>query len=220
MMTARGVVRNEENWKSFLRTASRLYKYPFEEQLLIHEQRPDATACASIEIWNQRMNCWVNKGAKGIALIDHDSDYPRLKYVFDVSDVHKARRIGKDPNLWVFKDEHKEAIINHLEKTYGVTDNTLSFEDRLLAIAERIANDYSDDVVNELLYQVKDSYLEELDEQNIQIRVNELLKSSISYMLLNRCGLDAERYTDRMNLIRLRYWRRLVATFSNWQNQY
>ena len=83
-MTARDVVRNEENWKSFLRTASRLYKYPFEEQLLIHEQRPDATACASIEIWNQRMNCWVNKGVKGIALIDHDSDYPRLKYVFVV----------------------------------------------------------------------------------------------------------------------------------------
>ena len=118
---------------------------------------------------------------------------------FDVSDVHKAKRIGKDPNLWVFKDEHKEAIINHLEKTYGVTDKVLSFEDRLLTIAERIANDYSDDVVNELVYQVKDSYLEELDEQNIQIRVNELLKSSISYMLLNRCGLDAERYSDKMN---------------------
>ncbi len=199
MMTSRDVVRNEENWKSFLKTASRLYKYPFEEQLLIHEQRPDATACASIEIWNQRMNCWVNKGAKGIALIDHDADYPRLKYVFDVSDVHKAKRIGKDPNLWVFKEEHKEAILNHLEKTYGITDSKLLFEDRLMEVAGRITDDYTNDVVNELMYQVKDSYLEDMDEQNIVIRVNELLKSSMSYMLLNRCGFDAEQYTEKMN---------------------
>lgn len=97
--TAKEVVRNEESWRRYLNTASRLYKYPFKEQLLIYAQRPDATACASIEIWNEKMHCWVNKGAKGIALIDEDS-FSGLKYVFDISDVHKARRIGQFPSLW------------------------------------------------------------------------------------------------------------------------
>lgn len=93
--TAKEVVRNEDSWRRYLNTASRLYKYPFKEQLLIYAQRPDATACASIEIWNEKMHCWVNKGAKGIALIDEDS-FSGLKYVFDISDVHKARRIAED----------------------------------------------------------------------------------------------------------------------------
>lgn len=95
------ITRNEEEWKKYLTTAARVYKYPFNEQLLIHAQKPDATAVASVKIWNERMYCWVNKGSKGIALLDND--YPgenRLKYVFDVADVHKAKRIGRDPNLW------------------------------------------------------------------------------------------------------------------------
>lgn len=112
--TAKEVVRNEENWRRYLNTASRLYKYPFKEQLLIYAQRPDATACASIEIWNEKMHCWVNKGAKGIALIDEDS-FSGLKYVFDISDVHKARRIGQFPNLWEMREEHMEAVISRLE---------------------------------------------------------------------------------------------------------
>ena len=89
--TAKDVVRNEESWRRYLNTASEIYKYPFKDQLLIYAQRPDATACASIEIWNEKMHCWVNKGAKGIALIDDDTN-TGLKYVFDISDVHKARR--------------------------------------------------------------------------------------------------------------------------------
>ena len=104
-MTAGDIVKNENEWTRFLTTAARLYKYPFNEQMLIYAQRPDATACASLETWNEKMNCWVNRGAKGIALIDTDSERPRLKYVFDVSDVHKARRIGRDPNLWELKEE-------------------------------------------------------------------------------------------------------------------
>ena len=99
-MTAADIVKNENEWIRFLTTAARLYKYPFNEQMLIYAQRPDATACASLETWNEKMNCWVNRGAKGIALIDTDSERPRLKYVFDVSDVHKARRIGRAPYLW------------------------------------------------------------------------------------------------------------------------
>lgn len=124
--TTKEVVRNEENWRRYLNTASRLYKYPFKEQLLIYAQRPDATACASIEIWNEKMHCWVNKGAKGIALIDEDS-FSGLKYVFDISDVHKARRIGRFPNLWEMRDEHMEAVISRLEKIYGDTDKEAGF---------------------------------------------------------------------------------------------
>lgn len=98
--TAKKVCRGREQWIRYLDVASRLYKYPFEDQLLIYAQRPDATACASLEMWNERMFCWVNRGAKGIALIDGESERPKLRYVFDVSDVHKARRIGKDPFIW------------------------------------------------------------------------------------------------------------------------
>lgn len=117
--TAKEVVRNEENWRRYLNTASRLYKYPFKEQLLIYAQRPEATACASIEIWNEKMHCWVNKGAKGIALIDEDS-FSGLKYVFDISDVHKARRIGQFPNLWEMREEHMESVISRLERLMGI----------------------------------------------------------------------------------------------------
>ena len=102
--TSKEVARNEESWKKYLNTASRLYKYPFKDQLLIYAQRPDATACASIEIWNEKMHCWVNRGAKGIALIDDEGNtHSGLRYVFDISDVHKARRIGRFPQLWEMK---------------------------------------------------------------------------------------------------------------------
>ena len=114
--TSREVARNEESWKKYLNTASRLYKYPFKDQLLIYAQRPDATACASIEIWNEKMHCWVNKGAKGIALLDEEgSPYTGLRYVFDISDVHKARRIGRFPQLWEMKEEHQRAVLDRLE---------------------------------------------------------------------------------------------------------
>ena len=136
--TARYVAHSEENWKHYLTTAARLYKYPFNEQILIYAQRPDATACASLERWNEKMNCWVNRGAKGIALIDTDSECPRLKYVFDVSDVHKARRIGRDPYLWELKEEHKASVLAQLEKTYGATNVHMPFEERIMEIADRI----------------------------------------------------------------------------------
>ena len=124
--TAKEVVRNEENWRRYLNTASRLYKYPFKEQLLIYAQRPEATACASIEIWNEKMHCWVNKGAKGIALIDEDS-FSGLKYVFDISDVHKARRIGQFPNLWEMREEHMESA-GSLEPSHVLLSLGLSHE--------------------------------------------------------------------------------------------
>lgn len=117
--TAKDVVRNEESWRKYLNTASGIYKYPFKDQLLIYAQRPDATACASIEIWNEKMHCWVNKGAKGIALIDDDTN-TGLKYVFDISDVHKARRIGRFPDLWEIQEEHKDTVLERLERMEAI----------------------------------------------------------------------------------------------------
>ena len=108
--TARQVSKNGKEWMKYLDTAARLYRYPFEDQMLIYAQRPGATACATMETWNEKMFCWVNRGAKGIALFDRESERPRLKYVFDVADVHKARRIGKDPNLWELREEIESVV--------------------------------------------------------------------------------------------------------------
>lgn len=198
-MTAADIVKNENEWTRFLTTAARLYKYPFNEQMLIYAQRPDATACASFETWNEKMNCWVNSGAKGIALIDTDSERPRLKYVFDVSDVHKARRIGRDPYLWELREEHKAPVLAQLEKTYGAPDVNMPFEERVMEIADRIAQDYYEELLPELNYVKEGSFLDDLDELNLGIRWRETLASSISFTLLSRCGADMDLWKDDMN---------------------
>ena len=198
-MTAADIVKNENEWTRFLTTAARLYKYPFNEQMLIYAQRPDATACASLETWNEKMNCWVNRGAKGIALIDTDSERPRLKYVFDVSDVHKARRIGRDPYLWELREEHKAPVLAQLEKTYGATDVNMPFEERVMEIADRIVQDYYEELLPELNYVKEGSFLDDLDELNLGIRWRETLASSISFTLLSRCGADMDLWKDDMN---------------------
>ena len=197
--TAQEVVRNRDEWMKYLTTAARLYKYPFQEQLLIYAQRPDATACASIEIWNDRMHCWVNKGAKGIALIDEDDAHgKRLKYVFDVSDVHAARRIGRYPELWEVHEEHKDAVINRLEQTYGSTDEKQSFEEKLIEISRRIAADYYEELLPDLKYLTEGSFLDGLDEQNVGIRLRETLADSISFTLLSACGADIVEYKSEL----------------------
>ena len=192
--TSKRVTRNEESWKKYLNTASRLYKYPFKDQLLIYAQRPDATACASIEIWNEKMHCWVNKGAKGIALLDEEgSPYTGLRYVFDISDVHKARRIGRFPQLWEMKEEHQQAVLDRLEGIYGDTNKEAGFTDRIREIASRIAQDCYEELASDMEYLKEGSFLEELDELNIAVRVRETLADSIAYTVLMRCGMeDAE----------------------------
>ena len=192
--TSKEVARNEESWKKYLNTASRLYKYPFKDQLLIYAQRPDATACASIEIWNEKMHCWVNRGAKGIALIDEEgSPYTGLRYVFDISDVHKARRIGRFPQLWEMKEEHQQAALERLEGIYGDTNKETGFTDRIREIASRIAQDCYEELASDMEYLKEGSFLEELDELNIAVRVRETLADSIAYSVLKRCGMeDAE----------------------------
>ncbi len=197
--TAKQMSKNREEWTKYLTTAARLYKYPFEDQMLIYAQEPDATACATMETWNEKMFCWVNRGAKGIALFDRESERPRLKYVFDVSDVHKSRRIGKDPYLWEIREEHKDAVLAQLEKIYGVTDKESSFENRLMEIAGRIAEDYYEELMQDMFYAKENSFLEELDELNVGLRLRETLSASIAYTLLSRCGADMDLWKDELN---------------------
>ena len=194
--TAKKVCRGREQWIRYLDVASRLYKYPFEDQLLIYAQRPDATACASIEMWNERMFCWVNRGAKGIALIDGESERPKLRYVFDVSDVHKARRIGKDPFIWHLREEHKEVVLAELEHIYGSTNDALPFEYRIYEIAERIAEDFYEEAVDEVIDEAANSFLEDLDGDAVAVRFREMLVQSVSYTILKRCGCDMTEFAD------------------------
>jgi len=197
--TARQVSKNGEEWAKYLTTAARLYRYPFDDQMLIYAQRPDANACATMETWNEKMFCWVNRGAKGIALFDRESERPRLKYVFDVSDVHKSRKLGKDPYLWEIREEHKDAVLAQLEKTYGATDKDNSFESRLMEIAGRIAEDYYGELVQDMSYAKEGSFLEELDGLNVGLRLRETLSASIAYTLLSRCGADMDLWKDELN---------------------
>ncbi|RKJ63613.1 DUF3849 domain-containing protein [Roseburia sp. 1XD42-69] len=197
--TARQVSKNGEEWAKYLTTAARLYRYPFDDQMLIYAQRPDASACATMETWNEKMFCWVNRGAKGIALFDRESERPRLKYVFDVSDVHKSRRLGKDPYLWEIREEHKDAVLAQLEKTYGATDKYNSFESRLMEIAGRIAEDYYGELMQDMSYAKEGSFLEEFDDLNVGLRLRETLSASIAYTLLSRCGADMDLWKDELN---------------------
>ena len=194
--TAKKVCRGREQWIRYLDVASRLYKYPFEDQLLIYAQRPDATACASLEMWNERMFCWVNRGAKGIALIDGESERPKLRYVFDVSDVHKARRIGKDPFIWHLREEHKEVVLAELEHIYGSTNDALPFENRIYEIVERIAEDFYEEAVDEVIDEAANSFLEDLDGDAVAVRFREMLVQSVSYTILKRCGCDMTEFLD------------------------
>ena len=194
--TAKKVCRGREQWIRYLDVASRLYKYPFEDQLLIYAQRPDATACASLEMWNERMFCWVNRGAKGIALIDSESERPKLRYVFDVSDVHKARRIGKDPFIWHLREEHKEVVLAELEHIYGSTYASLPFENRIYEIAERIAEDFYEEAVDEVIDEAANSFLEDLDGDAVAVRFREMLVQSVSYTILKRCGCDMTEFAN------------------------
>ncbi len=197
--TTKRVTADSQEWMNYLATAARIYKFPFEDQILIYAQKPEATACASIKIWNEKMFCWVNRGAKGIALIDAERDWPVLHYVFDVSDVHPAKRIGKKPYLWEMKTEHEDVVLKQLEKTYGETEGSLSFEGRIMELAMRIAGDYCEDLMPEIDDVKEGSFLEELDELNVEIRLRDTLSSSIAYTILSRCGADMETWAEELN---------------------
>ena len=194
LATAQKLSSDKEEWKCFLGTAGRLYRYPFMDQLLIYAQRPDATACAELEIWNQKMNCWVNRGSKGIALLDENSDEPKLRYVFDVSNVHPGWNIGRLPYIWQLRDRNDQAVLGKLENTYGKTNDSGAFGDSLVELSYRIADDYYGDVLPELKDRLNDSFLHGHDDLNLGLRLKETLRESIAYMILTRCGIDTELY--------------------------
>lgn len=195
--TQKYICTNATTWTSFLNTASNLYKYPFDEQLLIFAQRPDATACAEIEIWNEKQGCWVNKDAKGIALIDKESDSLKLKYVFDIKDVHRSSR-GRYPYLWHMKEDHKNLIVDSLINRYGET-NEKKFAEQIIDISKKIIEENFDSYLDALLSQKENSFLEELDDHSIEVTFKNLLQSSVSYTILKRCGVSDDRYFELLD---------------------
>ncbi len=205
------VVRDSKEWMKYLDLAGRLYQYSFSEQMTIYGQRPDAAACASIEVWNTKMNCWVNRGAKGIALPNPEGARPGLRYVFDIADVHRARLIGRLPYLWNLKEEHKEPVLNTLEKIYGETDRKSLFEDRIIELAGKIAAEYEDDLLQEIFYAKEGSLLEELDDLNLRMYLRKTLSSSMAYMILSRCSVRMEEWQEELDFSHLHEFNTLEA---------
>ena len=194
---AKDVAASPQEWMRFLNTASRLYKYTFPEQLLIYAQRPEATAVASMEIWNQKMYRWIKKGSKGIALIDNTSGpKTKLRYVFDVQDTYKVRNLGKDPQLWNLPVEGEHLVADYLQEQLSLEDTEGGLAESLHQAAKESMQEWLPDALEELRLDVTGTFLEELDEQNQEVEFRELMTNSVWYVLLNRCGLDAQEYLD------------------------
>lgn len=194
---AKDVAASPQEWMRFLNTASRLYKYTFPEQLLIYAQRPEATAVASMEIWNQKMYRWIKKGSKGIALIDNTSGpKTKLRYVFDVQDTYKVRNLGKDPQLWNLPMEGEQLVADYLQEQLTLEDTEGGLAESLHQAAKESMQEWLPDALEELRLDVTGTFLEELDEQNQEVEFRELMTNSVWYVLLNRCGLDVQEYLD------------------------
>ena len=202
------------DWMNYLDTAARLYRYPFMDQLLIHAQRPKATACASLELWNEKMLRWVNRGAKGIALLDETMQKTRLRYVFDIQDTHKVKG-GRTPYLWRLQEKQQEKLLNHLEEVYGLeAKDTGSLSDALMATAKYMVEENLDEYLDGLTYVTEGTYLEELEEDTIRSEFRSLLTDSIYYTLASRCGLDQLERQEEMDFVHITDYNSLsVLTF-------
>ena len=192
--TANGLTRYWENWTDYLTTASRLYKYPFADQLMIYAQRPDATACADFDIWNNRMNRYVRRGAKGIALLDESSGFPRLHYVFDVSDTG-VRRNSRDPEVWQFNDDLKQPVSEMLAATYGISGERVS--QQLADVAGKLVADYWDNNSEDISAIVDGSLLMDYDEAGVEMQFKSAAAISVTYTLLERCGFEPAGWFDK-----------------------
>ena len=188
---ARQLTGSWQEWAGFLTTVARLYKYPFHEQLMIYAQRPDATACAEYDLWNNRMGRYVRRGSKGIALVDDSGDRPRLRYVFDISDTG-TREHSRTPWLWTMNEEHTAPVMAMLEGNYGVGGEELP--QQLADVAAGLSEEYWTDHRQDILYIVDGSFLEEYDEYNIEVQFKSAAAVSITYALISRCGLEPEQY--------------------------
>ena len=197
---ARQVTGSRERWTSFLATAGRLYKYPYHEQLMIHAQRPDATACAEYDLWNEKMNRYVKRGSKGIALLDTRGDRPRLRYVFDVSDTG-TRRNSRPVTLWKVQDEHIQPIQDALEKAYGVLAVGHSLETQIDEVARQLATEYWNDNARQISDIVANSYLEGYDEYNIGASFRNAATISIAYTLYSRCVDNPDDYFEHEDFL-------------------
>ena len=192
--TANGLTRYWESWTDYLTTASRLYKYPFADQLMIYAQRPDATACADFDIWNNRMNRYVRRGAKGIALLDESSGFPRLHYVFDVSDTG-VRRNSRDPEVWQYNDDLKQPVSEMLSKTYGISGERVS--QQLADVAGKLVADYWDNNGGDIRAIVDGSLLMDYDEAGVEMQFKSAAAISVTYTLLERCGIEPAGWFDK-----------------------
>ena len=192
--TANGLTRYWESWTDYLTTASRLYKYPFSDQLMIFAQRPDATACAEFDIWRNRMNRYVRRGSKGIALLDESSGFPRLHYVFDVSDTG-VRRNSRDPEVWQFNDDLKQPVSEMLSKTYGISGERVS--QQLADVAGKLVADYWDNNGGDIRAIVDGSLLMDYDEAGVEMQFKSAAAISVTYTLLERCGIEPAGWFDK-----------------------
>ena len=183
-----------KSWTQFLRTAARLYKYPYNEQVMIHAQRPDATACAEYDFWNKKMGRFIRRGSTGIALIDTRGQKPQLRYVFDVADTGE-REHSRPVHLWQFRAEHEDAVAATLERNYDVSGSNGIIE-QMESAAAQLAREYWADHKRDILYNIDDSYLDGYDEFNIEVQFRNAAKASITYMLMSRCGLEPEAYLE------------------------
>ena len=192
--TANGLTRYWESWTDYLTTASRLYKYPFADQLMIYAQRPDATACADFDIWNNRMNRYVRRGAKGIALLDESSGFPRLHYVFDVSDTG-VRRNSRDPEVWQLGPDLVQPVSEMLSKTYGISGERVS--QQLANVAGKLVADYWDNNGGDIRAIVDGSLLMDYDEAGVEMQFKSAAAISVTYTLLERCGFEPAGWFDK-----------------------
>ena len=188
-------------WTSFLATAARLYKYPYAEQVMIHAQRPDATACAEYDFWNEKMGRYVRRGSKGIALIDNSGERPRLRYVFDVADTGRTER-GRSPYLWELREEYKDAVSAMLENRYDVAGAD-RLADQLERIAAQLADEYWNDYKRDILAIVDDSFLYGYDDFNVGVAFCSAATVSITYSLMSRCGLDPESHFEHEDFLNI-----------------
>ena len=194
--TSRKVTHSPEEWCRFLTTAARFYKaYDFDDQLLIYAQKPDATACADMPTWNNKMRRWVNAGSTAIALIRKGyGGKPYLDYVHDVADTHPVRG-GKDPWLWKLTEENREPVMERLRSTFGI-DGASDLGDLLMEVTDKLVQESYGEYLSDLLYEREDSFLEELDDFNVEVLFRNTLRASVQYAVLSRCGLDVSRYLD------------------------
>ena len=192
--TANGLTRYWESWTDYLTTASRLYKYPFADQLMIYAQRPDATACADYDVWNNRMNRYIRRGSKGIALLDESSGFPRLHYVFDVSDTG-VRRNSRDPEVWQLGPDLVQPVSEMLSKTYGISGERVS--QQLADVAGKLVADYWDNNGGDIRAIVDGSLLMDYDEAGVEMQFKSAAAISVTYTLLERCGIEPAGWFDK-----------------------